>query len=55
MTLPEFIDNLADLNDGENFARSLLSEIYQSIRDEPVEFELLVHFCESELKVLIYF
>ena len=42
MTLSEFIDNLADLNDGENFSRDLLSKIYYCIQDEPVEFDLLV-------------
>ena len=42
MTVSEFTDNLADLNDGENFPRSLLNEIYQSIRNEPFELELLV-------------
>jgi hypothetical protein len=43
MTLAEFVDNLADLNDGDNFSRDILCDIYQSIRDEPIEFDLLVH------------
>lgn len=45
MNVNEFIDNLADLNDGVNFAHDLLVNIYRSIRDEPIEFELLVSFC----------
>ena len=43
MTVAEFVDNLADLNDGENFSRDILHNIYQSIRDDPIEFELLVY------------
>lgn len=42
MTVAEFVDNLADLNDGDNFGRDILNNIYQSIRDEPIEFDLLV-------------
>jgi PH/SEC7 domain-containing protein len=40
MTLSEFIDNLSDLNDGDNFPRDVLSHLYQSIRTEPIEFEI---------------
>ena len=40
MTLGEFIENLSDLNDGDNFPREILSQLYNAIRDEPLECEL---------------
>ena len=40
MTLAEFIENLADLNDGEHFPKDVLTHIYQSIKAEPIEFAL---------------
>ncbi|XP_014277707.1 PH and SEC7 domain-containing protein isoform X1 [Halyomorpha halys] len=37
MTCNEFIDNLAELNDGENFPREILKNLYQSIKNYPLE------------------
>ncbi|KAK2181651.1 hypothetical protein NP493_386g03008 [Ridgeia piscesae] len=40
MTLSEFIDNLADLNDGENFPKEVLKNLYHAIKTEPLQFDL---------------
>lgn len=40
MTVEEFIENLADLNDGDDFPKDLLRSIYRSIQNEPIEFEM---------------
>ena len=40
MTLAEFIENLAELNDGENFPKEVLKHLYHSIKDEKLECEL---------------
>ncbi|OWF44571.1 PH and SEC7 domain-containing protein 2 [Mizuhopecten yessoensis] len=37
MTCSEFIENLAELNDGDNFPKDLLKIIYQNIKAEPIE------------------
>ncbi|XP_067672706.1 PH and SEC7 domain-containing protein 1-like [Haliotis asinina] len=37
MTCSEFIDNLSELNDGENFPREVLKSIYQSIKLEQLD------------------
>ncbi|XP_033737503.1 PH and SEC7 domain-containing protein 2-like isoform X2 [Pecten maximus] len=37
MTCAEFIENLAELNDGDNFPKELLKVIYQNIKAEPIE------------------
>ncbi|BFZ03239.1 hypothetical protein BsWGS_06276 [Bradybaena similaris] len=40
MTCQEFIENLAALNDGENFSKEVLKAIYQAIKNEPIEWAL---------------
>ncbi|XP_014261905.1 exchange factor for Arf-6 isoform X2 [Cimex lectularius] len=40
MTCNEFIDNLSELNDGENFPRDILKNLYQSIKNYPLEWAL---------------
>ena len=40
--LREFIENLSDLNDGENFPVDTLKSIYQSIQNQPLQFALYV-------------
>lgn len=40
MTCNEFIDNLSDLNDGQDFPRDVLVSIYQSIKVEPLQWAL---------------
>ena len=40
MTLAEFVENLAELNDGENFPKEVLRHLYHSIKDEKLECEL---------------
>ena len=40
MTCSEFIDNLAELNDGENFPKDVLKYLYQAIKDHPLEWAL---------------
>nr|XP_053642297.1 PH and SEC7 domain-containing protein-like isoform X1 [Cherax quadricarinatus] len=37
MTCNEFIDNLADLNDGENFPREVLKSLYHAMRNQPLQ------------------
>lgn len=37
MTCSEFIDNLSDLNDGENFPKDILKHIYHSIKSHALE------------------
>lgn len=40
MTCEEFIDNLRELNDGENFPRESLKALYRAISFQPVEWSL---------------
>uniref|UniRef100_A0A146M505 PH and SEC7 domain-containing protein 4 n=1 Tax=Lygus hesperus TaxID=30085 RepID=A0A146M505_LYGHE len=40
MTCNEFIDNLAELNDGDNFPREILKNLYQSIKNNPLEWAM---------------
>lgn len=40
MTCAEFIDNLADLNDGENFPKDVLKYLYQAIKNNHLEWAL---------------
>jgi PH/SEC7 domain-containing protein len=37
MTCSEFIENLAELNDGENFDKEVLKSIYHAIKTEQIE------------------
>ena len=37
MTVDEFVENLAELNDGTNFPDNLLREVYAAIKAEPIE------------------
>lgn len=38
MTVPEFVENLSGLNGGANFPKDLLKSIYNSIKNQPIEF-----------------
>ncbi|CAB3239080.1 unnamed protein product [Arctia plantaginis] len=40
MSCAEFIDNLADLNDGDNFPRDTLKNLYHAIRTQPLQWAL---------------
>ncbi|XP_021914182.1 uncharacterized protein LOC110827109 isoform X3 [Zootermopsis nevadensis] len=40
MTCSEFIENLSELNDGENFPREVLKHLYQAIKSCPLEWAL---------------
>ena len=40
MTLNEFIDNLAELNEGNNFPTETLKQLYSAIKTEPLECEM---------------
>jgi len=44
MTPEEFVENLAELNDGENFPEPVLRQVYLAIREQPIEW---VQDCES--------
>lgn len=44
MTCSEFIDNLAGLNECENFPREILKHLYQAIKNYPLEWALYVLF-----------
>jgi len=37
MSLNDFIENLSNLNDGENFPYDVLESLYHSIRRDPLE------------------
>jgi len=37
MTCNEFIENLSELNDGENFPKDVLKQLYYSIKNSPLE------------------
>lgn len=37
MTCAEFIENLAELNEGENFSKEVLKNLYHSIKTAPLE------------------
>lgn len=40
MTCAEFIENLTELNDGENFPKDVLKYLYQAIKTQPLEWAL---------------
>lgn len=40
MTCNEFIDNLAGLNECENFPREILKQLYHAIKNHPLEWAL---------------
>ncbi|XP_072940024.1 PH and SEC7 domain-containing protein [Epargyreus clarus] len=40
MSCAEFIENLAELNDGENFPRDTLKHLYHAIRTQPLQWAL---------------
>ena len=42
MTLSEFIDNLVELNDGEDFPKEVLKQLYNAIKSFPLEWALYV-------------
>jgi PH/SEC7 domain-containing protein len=37
MTCSEFIENLSELNDGDNFPKDILKHLYQAIKGAPLE------------------
>lgn len=47
MTCSEFIDNLAELNDGDNFSKDILKYLYQAIKENPLEWALCVHLTKD--------
>ena len=49
MTVDEFVENLAELNDGCNFPDELLREVYAAIKAEPIEWVQDDSGAESEL------
>lgn len=49
MTCNEFIDNLAGLNESENFPREILKHLYQAIKNYPLEWALYVFVLLSEI------
>lgn len=40
MSCAEFIENLAELNDGDNFPREVLKLLYHAIKTHPLEWAL---------------
>ncbi|KAK3578721.1 hypothetical protein CHS0354_010106 [Potamilus streckersoni] len=48
MTCAEFIENLAELNDGENFSKDILKNIYHAIKNEAIEWAPDEEFQEME-------
>lgn len=40
MTCSEFIDNLSELNDGENFPKETLKQLYMAIKVQPLEWAM---------------
>ncbi|KAK9881024.1 hypothetical protein WA026_014366 [Henosepilachna vigintioctopunctata] len=51
MTPNEFIENLADLNEGKNFPREILKQIYHSIKNYPLEWAMDDYTSPSQNKV----
>nr|KAG5692677.1 hypothetical protein BaRGS_028477 [Batillaria attramentaria] len=49
MTCADFIENLSDLNDGENFPKEVLKSIYMSIKTEPIEWAVDDSLPEGEV------
>lgn len=47
MSCAEFVDNLADLNDGENFPKDVLKYLYQAIKTKPLEWALWADYLTS--------
>lgn len=43
MSCSEFIENLSELNDGDNFPREVLKQLYNAIKSFPLEWALYVH------------
>ena len=43
MSLSEFIENLVELNDGEDFSKDLLKQLYVSIKNEALGCEMYVY------------
>lgn len=37
MSCNEFIENLAGLNDGQDFPKEILKAVYQAIKAQPIE------------------
>ncbi|XP_055315600.1 PH and SEC7 domain-containing protein isoform X2 [Sitodiplosis mosellana] len=48
MTCSEFIENLAELNDGENFSKDILKYLYQAIKEHPLEWALDDDYLEQK-------
>lgn len=40
MTCVEFIANLVELNDGEDYPRNVLKEIYTSVKNNPLQWAM---------------
>lgn len=40
MSCSEFIENLSELNDGDNFPREVLKQLYNAIKSFPLEWAL---------------
>ena len=53
MTLNEFIDNLSDMNEGENFPRETLRQLYYAIRQDPLEWAQYDHSIEFKFQMQI--
>lgn len=50
MTCTEFIENLSELNDGENFPRDVLKGLYQNIKGCPLEWAVSVQLHVYQFK-----
>ncbi|XP_031641187.1 uncharacterized protein LOC116352596 isoform X2 [Contarinia nasturtii] len=48
MTCSEFIENLGELNDGENFSKDILKYLYQAIKEHPLEWALDDDYLEQK-------
>ncbi|PVD39468.1 hypothetical protein C0Q70_02099 [Pomacea canaliculata] len=51
MTCADFIENLSELNDGDNFPKEVLKSIYQSIKTDPIEWAVEESLPEGEPQV----
>lgn len=51
MTLNEFIDNLSDMNEGENFPRETLRQLYYAIKQDPLEWAQYDHSIEFQMQI----
>ncbi len=52
MTCPEFIENLSGLNDGDDFPKNVLKQLYHSIKAQPLVSPMYAYYIYYKVKSL---